>query len=502
MPGRDYVIRMRVDGGDVSRREIEEAKKGIIASERSTRAMTQAKRELGVESKRVWGGMTGQVAGALTSLVSVGATIGLVRQAYSGWKQDMQENLRVARQTTVGLTDLLFLGDRVRDPKFRQTVAVAAGKALRGETETGMGLYALESMTSTLTVGQRAKLEAEMFQHARMAKSVPLPDLAKLYGKVASVGGRPGEQFDANVIQNIVAQFMEKAAITNPSEVGSVLTRALAMGPMAGLSRQQMAGLTAEGTAITGSPEMGATGVEALTRVLMGAKGEKLGLRGNLIERIGQLRDKGLSPAKIGELLGESGMRMSELLPTWDQRRGRIGEFVAATGPGRDILGEKLGIAKGMQPEYVYEQQLRRLDIEEEQLKAEEAARDRKAVLAQRALTNFNRRRGAGSLRRSLDTAILQTAIWLGADPERSLESVAGPEGYEEGPLAPFLGQEPRGPSTRELMEGYYKDVAELGVAEAGQREAEIYHDLNEAAKRLDSAAGRSREQHRLETGY
>ncbi len=458
MADKDLTVRLRTEGGQRARSELGQFKKGI----RDVGTETKATGQVG---QKAWGGMSAGVVRAAAAVGGVTAAVGLARQAYRGWIQDIERANKAFIGQQRSMIELRFMGENLKDPKFLERVRGFARAANVGVVEATLGLQTLESMTGWATPKQRGLLAAQVAQHKRALPSVPLGSLATMYGKVGGAGGGA----DAKVLQNIISQFLEKGALL-PEEAGPIMAKTMAVASTGRVSLGQMGGLISAATGRIGTAPEAATAVQRATTRLMLQPAYSKGLSGNILERLEQLSR--LPEAEQAKRLGEAGMGLIPVLKAWSQEKRGISEFAKVVAPGQDIVGGKLKVARRTWPGFVAQEAAAKFKLEEE---IAEAGQARPAVgISRSAMYAALRKKGIGWTGRTASDIAFWLEVAFGRDP------------VEAGQVMESLG----GPPT-ELSQQLREKVGEL-------RSAERAADALERASERGAAAG-FREAHRQE---
>jgi len=406
----DLNFKIEAEGGEEARREI---RRTASAGESAGRTLEQSFQKDLVSAQAFTAGLGSMVA-----------AMAMVSKEADRYHAKQQQYMETWRRNQKAFLDTLFLGDNLKDPKFRERVRDFAKRSERQFPEASQGLYTLQSKGGKLTNQQLAALQSEIEQQAPTT-TMTLSQLSTLYTKLGAIPGTEG--FDANVIQNIATQFAEKAAISGPGEAEMILPRALSVGLKSGLSHRRMAGLLSEATQVTATGEQAATGIEQLARNLMGGKGEQRGLKGDLLARMQQVAKMKLSTADLDELMGESGARLAPLLTDIAGVTRRVGEFERATGSDRDIVGRKLALAN-KNSDYVANRILNRQEVQRDL--REEKRFNKEEAIALGGQEQMYDERGYGETHKAVLGFMDRIALWMGVITPEAL--AGGKEDLQE----------------------------------------------------------------------
>ncbi len=309
-----------------------------------------------------------QLAGMATSFVSVAGAIRAARGVWNQFQQDVRSGAEEIRQTQAGIMDLMFLGDHLKDPKFRGRVLAESKRTGLTTSEVGQGMYAFESMTPWATKQERGDLWNALVK-MRKAGAGSLKELSSSFAK-------PGGLFPGSSgrdLSNVAFYMLEKASVEERAELAKQAPRMFMAGKVGGLDLRTSAALGAFLTEKTGTAAQAGQGMltilrkimlkdpseaEAIRKLAFGAA-DPLAGRKNLMERAGigtadnawvrlqKLGKLDLTPQNLEELFGERGMIYGkELLGDIGGAAARVADFRQATRSDVDLVGGKLKDAR------------------------------------------------------------------------------------------------------------------------------------------------------------
>ncbi len=264
----DVVYRMTADEGravaaflkvvDVQKKVEDGAKRGA----HHTKKHGQAMQRLG---QRAMQDLKGMVAGWI-------GVQGAIRLARGGWRlfqQDIEKGKTAIKEFSDEFINLLFLGDRYKDPKARAKVRKLAGASGIPAPELAKGMYALESMTAWATPEQRAKMGASLINQRKIG-NVPIGELvptqAKLGGMYRNLTGKE--------MGSISQHLIDKAAVHAPADVAAQGPKVWEAGKLGDVDARTAAATYSVLTAKTGTPALGAQAMKMLYRKVMLVAGD------------------------------------------------------------------------------------------------------------------------------------------------------------------------------------------------------------------------------------
>ena len=379
MPGRAKVI----FEGDAAK-AIKEVDKLTARVDRLTNQLRKTKEESrkGAKSQEKDSDATAQALGRVAmQYVGIQQAIGLVRRAHEAWRQDMQTNLELAKEMGEAFKDLAFLGENYkRSYQMAPHLFELARKygVEGGAPEIAKGQYRFESFTGGLGARFKKGLFPEILQHRRIS-SLPVGQLTELYAKAAPYAER--EKLTPNELQNIIVQFVERAA-ADPEALTGQYPRALTGGAgIGGMSLREATAMLSMLTRKTGTVRQATGPMIAMVRRLMlageapeggpmppGRKRrispmaqflQQAGITKGMTatERLGKLAQMfqggKLDLAQMEQLVGaEAIMALSPLMKGWGEYQAELGIFQKTTGPGVDLAQQKWATAMRDDPRF------------------------------------------------------------------------------------------------------------------------------------------------------
>ncbi|MEM6551773.1 MAG: phage tail tape measure protein [Planctomycetota bacterium] len=372
---------------------------------------------------RLWQSATSGIKGYVAGFIGFAAVTRLIQAQ----NQELQQNLQLMRDLANAQRDFLFLGG---DETPREKDAILQGARVIGGKDAQEQLTRtfaqLKSQTSTLGTEDRIALFNELVQTSLTTETAPT-DLVELFAK--------GRQFidDPNRLQNVIAQTIIESPESDPSAIARLLPQTLPLGQAAGLSPEEVAGLTSFFAGRAGSPEVGVTALRSVILRLQ-AQGsdqqeqlkDQLGiddeqsLLANL-QALAQARRAGsLDLTALKGLVGEEPAAvLSSALDAPDQQAQIIGRIVEAGQSPRDITGERLARVLRENPAIANELRTRQLEFavaEQQRAKADSRVQQARLLLEKQLLEEDV----APFIRRGLLKAF-DTAVASGASAETAL---------------------------------------------------------------------------------
>ena len=294
----------------------------------------------------------------------------IARGIFQQFQADIARGAENIRSFQEDFINLQFLGEHLKDPKYRGRVLAEARRTGIGEKEVAGGLYTFESMTAYAAgdPNRRAGMWNEMVK-LRKAGSVPLAELAPTFTKMGGIY----QNLNGREMANITHYLLEQAAIEDPASLAKQAPRFFAAGKVGGVDARTAAALGAVLTSKTGTDAQAAQGLDIILRKVMlkdpdeqealrslafGAA-DPLAGRKNLMgqagvgatddawQRLQKLSTLKLSTSDLKDLFSERGLRYGKiLLDDIAGAREMVGKFQAKTGPDVDMVGGKLGLAE------------------------------------------------------------------------------------------------------------------------------------------------------------
>jgi len=276
------------------------------------------------------------VIGKLAPGAAIFTALGKGVASYSEY---VTEALRKTVELENAIVGLSSLGNNINNlPQLREKAMALSTTLNVPIQEATQFLYNFQSGTGKLNEKDRSALMNEIIE-ARMATGAPLTDVEQIISSTF-VGFQDQMGNDPNRVQNMIMHIADQAK-TDMGKMGQYLPESFAKGRGLGFSLEEMAGMTVVGSQTAGGFATFSTQLSALMTGLEGPKGKKLGLKGGLMEQLGQL--KGMDAAGLMELVGDTGFGLlSDLIAQPEYLKSAIDEATKKSMTG-DIAAGLVG---------------------------------------------------------------------------------------------------------------------------------------------------------------
>jgi hypothetical protein len=356
---------------------IDAAKRG----ETAFGAVGQAASKSARESKTEFDGMERSVAKAthtLTSLAAVfGVTtsaVGMLSSAFQAHEQLVEKSIQKIKEFQEAYRTAAFNSEGYADPGFRQKILDVSKASGMAPDQIAAGMSALRGVSGGMGADRQGELMAAMIRLSKTS-DVPLDKIAGGFAKMAETypGLTPVE------ISNISRVMMDQRGMQNGVEVAGAMPDIMAAGRYGNMDARAAAAMAATLARVKGSPgEASAAMRQAVVRVMMSDPEEEAAALGAFGGDIREERKKMLSDAgvtekddaytrvlKLGKLYDQGKIGKQELTTLFGPRGAMAGEillkdrsylqqqlagFNAQTGPGQDVVSQRLGTLMANDP--------------------------------------------------------------------------------------------------------------------------------------------------------
>lgn len=313
-------------------------------------------------------------------LVGITAIIGAVTKAIRINKQTLEEHAEIAERQQKKLLALQGMGTFFEEhPEARKEVAAFAEFGRRPFEEVAQAWYALESKGAGLTKKQKRGIMTEALELGRLEPESSLESIIEVF----SLYAKETRQKDINLVQNILRSTLSQAG-ANLSELAQQFTKFLPVGVGGGLTGAETAGIWAYATTRTGAPEQATTGLRNIFASLRG-KGTPESME--LLGQLGITPDMGffqqLAGLAMQKRAGRFGVPEAEIIAGKENfslllsmltdpqaMMETIRSVTSKARPGIDITRAKLDEIMGIDEVARIEEEVRRKNIQIENIKA------------------------------------------------------------------------------------------------------------------------------------
>jgi len=418
MPNDEYKVEFTGDASDLSQ-AAEQAGRGMDSMDRKTDRARQTTKQ----HRAAMQGLGEEIKSQALQYASFAAVIGTVTAAIRANTEEVKRNAEAANQQKKAQLDLQFLrqGYSAADLQVVEDAASIIGGP-NAQVEAAGAFAQLRSQTSHLTDDQQVEFFRQMAE-TTLTTSAPIQDLVPLFARGSLYVSDP------NRLQNIMRKTQELSPEASPRALAQLLPRVLPLaGEDTGLAPEQIAGLLVTSMNLSGTPEMGATGLRNILSIISGgAQGAGADVlaragadRGDAMQRLAALAGEDLSVERRTQLFGRENLVVaSGLLNNLDLARRNVAEVVGVGRSGRDLTAEAIDEIYGQD-----RQQALRLATAQAQARVERQkgadVRAQEAALGRLFFEERMRAKGTSAFRREANLTGYDIATGMGLSPENA----------------------------------------------------------------------------------